>query len=144
MMHIARRTSTSGLVIEDIFVYNRTIRLFLGMHGMSLLRGRCTMTRASFIRSGPEIDIEELQRLRARLLPPYRVILFNDDYNEMDYVVFALLHAVSSLTQQEAEQIMLTAHLTGNAIVIVCPKETAEYYQERLLSYGLTATIEPD
>jgi ATP-dependent Clp protease adaptor protein ClpS len=102
------------------------------------------MTRASFIRSGPEIDIEELQRLRARLLPPYRVILFNDDYNEMDYVVFALLHAVSSLTQQEAEQIMLTAHLTGNAIVIVCPKETAEYYQERLLSYGLTATIEPD
>jgi ATP-dependent Clp protease adaptor protein ClpS len=102
------------------------------------------MTRASFIRSGPEIDIEELQRLRARLLPPYRVILFNDDYNEMDYVVFALLHAVSSLTQQQAEQIMLTAHLTGNAIVIVCPKETAEYYQERLLSYGLTATIEPD
>jgi ATP-dependent Clp protease adaptor protein ClpS len=102
------------------------------------------MTRTSFIRSGPEIDIEELQRLRAQLLPPYRVILFNDDYNEMDYVVFALLHSVSSLTQQEAEQIMLTAHLTGNAIVIVCPKETAEYYQERLLSYGLTATIEPD
>lgn len=102
------------------------------------------MTRASFIRSGPEIDIEELQRLRARLLPPYRVILFNDDYNEMDYVVFALLHSVSSLTQKEAEQIMLTAHLTGNAIVIVCPKERAEYYQERLLSYGLTATIEPD
>jgi ATP-dependent Clp protease adaptor protein ClpS len=102
------------------------------------------MTDASFIRSGPEIDIEELQRLRARLLPPYRVILFNDDYNEMDYVVFALLHAVSSLTQQQAEQIMLTAHLTGNAIVIVCPKETAEYYQDRLLSYGLTATIEPD
>lgn len=101
-------------------------------------------TRISFIRSGPEIDIEELQRLRARLLPPYRVILFNDDYNEMNYVVFALLHAVSSLTEQEAEQIMLTAHLMGNAIVIVCPKETAEYYQERLLSYGLTATIEPD
>ena len=102
------------------------------------------MTDASFIRSGPEIDVEELQRLRARLLPPYRVILFNDDYNEMNYVIFALLHAVNSLTQQEAEQIMLTAHLMGNAIVIVCPKETAEYYQERLLSYGLTATIEPD
>jgi ATP-dependent Clp protease adaptor protein ClpS len=102
------------------------------------------MTGISFTRSGPEIDIEELQRLRSRLLPPYRVILFNDDYNEMNYVVFALLHAVSSLTQQEAEQIMLTAHLMGNAIVIVCPKETAEYYQERLLSYGLSATIEPD
>ena len=42
------------------------------------------------------------------------------------------------------EHIMLTAHLTGSAIVIVCPKEAAEYYQERLLSYGLTATIEPE
>jgi ATP-dependent Clp protease adaptor protein ClpS len=91
-----------------------------------------------------EIDTEALQRLRARLLPPYRVVLFNDDYNEMNYVIFALLHTINSLTEQEAEQIMLTAHLMGSAIVIVCPKETAEYYQERLLSYGLTATIEPD
>lgn len=91
-----------------------------------------------------EIDTEALQRIRARLLPPYRVVLFNDDYNEMNYVIFALLHAINSLTEQEAQQIMLTAHLMGSAIVIVCPKETAEYYQERLLSYGLTATIEPD
>jgi ATP-dependent Clp protease adaptor protein ClpS len=39
---------------------------------------------------------------------------------------------------------MLTAHLTGSAIVAICPKEIAEFYQERLLSYGLTATIEPE
>ena len=91
-----------------------------------------------------EIDTEALQRLRASLLPPYRVVLFNDDYNEMNYVIFALLHTINGLTEQEAEQIMLTAHLMGSAIVIVCPRETAEYYQERLLSYGLTATIEPD
>jgi ATP-dependent Clp protease adaptor protein ClpS len=39
---------------------------------------------------------------------------------------------------------MLTAHLTGSAVVVVCPKEIAEYYQERLLGYGLTATIEPE
>ncbi len=91
-----------------------------------------------------QTETEELQRLRAQLFPPYKVILFNDDYNEMNYVVAALLHAVNSLSTQEAERIMLTAHLTGSAIVIVCPKEIAEYYQERLLSYGLTATIEPE
>jgi ATP-dependent Clp protease adaptor protein ClpS len=39
---------------------------------------------------------------------------------------------------------MLTAHLTGSAVVVVCPKEIAEHYQERLLGYGLAATIEPD
>jgi len=91
-----------------------------------------------------QTETEELQRLRAQLFPPYKVILYNDDYNEMNYVVAALLHAVNCLSMQEAERIMLTAHLTGSAIVIVCPKETAEYYQERLLSYGLTATIEPE
>ena len=91
-----------------------------------------------------ETETEKSVRQRARLLPPYKVILFNDDYNEMDYVVSVLLHTINNLSQSEAEHIMLTAHLTGSAVVIVCPKEIAEYYQERLLSYGLTATIAPE
>jgi ATP-dependent Clp protease adaptor protein ClpS len=91
-----------------------------------------------------EVETEELKRLRARLLPPYKVILFNDDYNDMDYVVAVLLQTINNLSQQEAEYIMLTAHLTGSAVVVVCPKETAEYYQQRLLACGLTATIEPE
>jgi ATP-dependent Clp protease adaptor protein ClpS len=91
-----------------------------------------------------ETETEELIRQRAKILPPYKVVLFNDDYNDMDYVVAVLLHTISNLSQQDAERIMLTAHLTGSAVVVVCPKETAEYYQERILSYGLTATIEPD
>lgn len=91
-----------------------------------------------------EVRPEEIIRNRTKLLPPYKVIVHDDDYNEMNYVVFALLHSVNILSVQEAERIMLTAHLTGKAVVIVCPKEVAEYYQERLLSYHLTATIEPD
>lgn len=91
-----------------------------------------------------QIDVEELTRLRAKLLPPYKVILHNDDYNDMDYVVFALLHSINNLTHSEAERIMLTAHLRGRAVAAVRPKEIAELYQERLLGFGLTATIEPD
>ncbi|GAC1524144.1 MAG: ATP-dependent Clp protease adapter ClpS [Ktedonobacteraceae bacterium] len=91
-----------------------------------------------------QVETEELIRQRAKLLPPFNVILFNDDYNDMDYVVVVLLHTINKLSQSEAEQIMLSAHLAGSAIVVTCPKETAEFYQERLLSYGLTATIEPE
>lgn len=91
-----------------------------------------------------QVNPEEKTRLRAKLLPPYKVILFNDDYNDMDYVVAVLLHLINHLTQPEAYEIMLTAHLTGSAVVVVCPKENAEYYQERLSGYGLTATIEPE
>jgi len=96
------------------------------------------------IRPRYEVETEELIRLRSKLLPPYKVILFNDDYNDMLYVVAVLLHTINNLSQQEEEHIMLTAHITGSAVVVVCPKETAECYQERLLGYGLTATIEPD
>ncbi|HEY4385188.1 MAG TPA: ATP-dependent Clp protease adaptor ClpS [Ktedonobacteraceae bacterium] len=102
-----------------------------------MTRDRLTLPRLG-------VKPEEIVRRRTQLLPPYKVILFDDDYNEMNYVIFALIHAVTNLTAEEAERIMLTAHLTGSAIVIVCPKETAEYYQERILSYGLTATIEPE
>ena len=91
-----------------------------------------------------QVKPEEIVLNRTKLLPPYKVIVHNDDYNEMNYVIFALVHAVNTLTVPEAERIMLTAHLNGQAIVIVCPREVAEYYQERLLSYQLTATIEPE
>lgn len=89
-------------------------------------------------------EIEELLRLRARLLPPYKVVLFDDDYHEMDYVVSVLLRTVSKLTQIEAEDIMLTAHFTGSAVVAVCPRETAEFYQDKLSEYGLRTTIEQE
>lgn len=91
-----------------------------------------------------QVKPEDVTRLRAKLFPPYRVVLFNDDYNDMDYVVTILLRLINHLTPTKAIEIMLIAHLKGSAIVVVCPKERAEYYQESLLSYGLTAIIEPD
>src|ERR1700687_4541131 len=98
------------------------------------------MSNVSATPPGALVEPEELTRLRAKLLPPYKVILFNDDHNDMDYVVSVLLHLINHLTAPEALEIMLTAHLTGSAVVVVCPKESAEYYRERLLSAGLIAT----
>lgn len=102
------------------------------------------MSKTAVARPAAQVQPEELTRLRAKLLPPYKVVLFNDDYNDMDYVVAVLLRLIEHLTPPAAIEIMLTAHLTGSAVVVVCPKERAEYYQERLLGYGLTATIEPE
>ncbi len=87
-------------------------------------------------------DTETLQREITRLLPPYRVLLHNDDYNTMDHVVEALVRSVPSLSVDDAVRIMLEAHTHGVAQVIVCPKERDEFYCERLASFGLTATME--
>lgn len=78
------------------------------------------------------------------ILPPYRVILHNDDHNTMDGVVLALTKSVPSLSIEQAIAIMMEAHANGLALVIVCPLEQAELYRERLESFGLTSTIESD
>jgi ATP-dependent Clp protease adaptor protein ClpS len=90
-------------------------------------------------RVAPDIDLEGLT---ARY-PPQRVVLHDDDVHSMDEVVAALRKSVPGLGARKAVRIMLEAHLTGRATVIVCPREQAEYYAERLGSFGLTVTIEP-
>ena len=89
----------------------------------------------------PRVDIDT--DALTRLLPPWRVMLHNDDHNAMDHVVASLIRSVPSLTIEEAVEIMFTAHNHGQAEVIACPKEAAEHYRDRLESCGLTATIEP-
>lgn len=85
-----------------------------------------------------QVDTEALQRL----LPPFRVVLHNDDHNSMDHVVESLVACVPSLTLEDAATIMLRAHNDGSTTVITCPKEAAEHYRDCLESKGLTSTIE--
>ncbi|MCL2933950.1 MAG: ATP-dependent Clp protease adapter ClpS [Trichodesmium sp. MAG_R03] len=76
--------------------------------------------------------------------PRYRVLLHNDDFNSMEYVVQVLMKTVPRLTQPQAVSIMMEAHSNGIALVIICALEPAEFYCENLKNYGLTSTIEPD
>ncbi|MGF1494343.1 MAG: ATP-dependent Clp protease adapter ClpS [Microcoleaceae cyanobacterium] len=79
-----------------------------------------------------------------KLAPRYRVLLHNDDFNPMEYVVQVLMQTVPSITQPQAVSIMMEAHTNGLALVIVCAQEHAEFYCEQLKSHGLTSTIEPE
>ena len=90
----------------------------------------------------PEVDVEALQRSLEERLPRYAVILYNDDYHSMDYVVEALVKSVPDLIVEEAVGIMFEAHNTGRAVVIVCLLEQAELYRDRIQGYGLGVSIE--
>ena len=92
--------------------------------------------------SAPTRDPEVRERSLSETLPPYRVVLHNDDVNDMGHVVRALLDSVPELDTEQAMAIMIEAHLQGRAEVIACPRERAELYRDRLESFGLTATIE--
>ena len=83
-------------------------------------------------------DREQLRQI----LPPYAVILHNDDHNDMAHVVRSLLKSVPSLNLAKATEIMFEAHNNGRARVVTCPLELAELYRDRLQGFRLTATIE--
>ncbi len=89
----------------------------------------------------PEVETRERTRSLEETLPPHTVVLWNDDVNDMNHVVHALLVSVPELSTERAAEIMLTAHLHGRADVITCPLERAELYRDRLQQHGLTATI---
>lgn len=79
-----------------------------------------------------------------KLAPRYRVLLHNDDFNSMEYVVQTLMQTVAGMTQPQAVNIMMEAHTNGVGLVIICALEHAEFYCETLCNHGLTSTIEPD
>jgi len=76
------------------------------------------------------------------ILPGWTVVLLNDDYNTMPYVVTCLLNTVRVLSEEQATDIMYEAHTHGRANVITCPLEVAEFYRDRLEALVLNATIE--
>ncbi len=84
---------------------------------------------------------EVTHRSLEETLPPYWVVLHNDDHNAMDHVVHALLVSIPELDVERAAEVMLVAHLRGEADVIACPLERAELYRDRLKSHGLGATV---
>ena len=56
----------------------------------------------------------------------YRVLLHNDDYTTMDFVV-KILEEVFHKTQEESVAIMMSVHQKGMGVCGVYPKEIAEF-----------------
>ncbi len=57
--------------------------------------------------------------------PMYKVLLHNDDYTPMEFVV-QLLMKFFTMTRPEAEQIMIHVHTRGLGVCGLFPREIAE------------------
>jgi len=73
----------------------------------------------------------------------YKVILHNDDHNNMVHVVRSLMQ-VFRIDEHEATRIMIEAHEEGLALCTTEPLERAELHKEQLQALSLTSTIEPE
>lgn len=83
------------------------------------------------------------KKRRPKQLPRYKVLLHNDDHNDMLYVV-SVIRKLTGMSAEEAVARMLEAHNTGVAMLLVTHKERAELYVEQFASCRLTATMEPE
>ncbi len=81
-------------------------------------------------------------RGRVEHLPPWRVLLHNADEPTMDYVVATLVE-LTPLNSTRAFTVMMEAHTTGVALVLVTHRERAELYRDQFRTKRLTVTIEP-
>ena len=75
-------------------------------------------------------------------LPPWKVLLHNDDKNEFPFVIKTIVE-LTPLNEQDATQRTREANDTGVALLLTTHKERAELYQEQFQSKGLVVTIEP-
>ena len=76
------------------------------------------------------------------LMPQWKVLLHNDDKNDMLYVVVTIVE-LTPLEKEEAILRMKEADKTGVALLLTTHKERAELYKDQFESKGLTVTIEP-
>ena len=77
----------------------------------------------------------------------FKVLLLNDDYTPMEFVVH-VLELFFSMNREKATQIMLTVHTAGSAVVGIFPRDIAETKSEQVYLYSqenqhpLVSTVE--
>ncbi len=74
---------------------------------------------------------------RSKTTPPrlYKVVLLNDDYTTMDFVV-EVLQRIFGMDFERATQIMLKVHQEGSAVCGIYPKDLAESKVEQVVAFA--------
>ncbi len=98
-------------------------------------------------RHDTDAGVKERTDTKEREPTLYQVVLLNDDYSTMDFVI-QILEGVFQKSPAEAYRIMMQVHVNGRGIAGVYPFEIAETKADKVASmaheagFPLRATIE--
>ena len=79
----------------------------------------------------PEVTTEQ----QTRRLPPYNVVILNDEEHTFDYVI-ELLTRLFAHPLSTAKELTWKIHNSGRAVVYTTHKEKAELKRDQVLAYG--------
>jgi len=87
--------------------------------------------------AGKQREDTVLEAKRAKTKPPpmYKVMILNDDYTPMDFVVI-VLQKFFALTREKATQIMLKVHREGMGVCGVYSKDVAATKVDQVRGYA--------
>jgi ATP-dependent Clp protease adaptor protein ClpS len=77
----------------------------------------------------------EAEKSKVKQPPLFKVMLLNDDYTPMDFVV-AVLQTFFSMTREQATQVMLKVHREGMGVCGVYPRDVAATKVEQVIAFS--------
>src|SRR5947209_6515766 len=96
--------------------------------------GDCVVSEPSLPDTGITTKPAEKEATKVRRIPPYHVILENDDDHSFEFVVVVLRKALGC-SQERAFLLTNEAHTKGRAVVWTGPKEVAELKAEQIQTF---------
>jgi ATP-dependent Clp protease adaptor protein ClpS len=98
-------------------------------------RGKIWLPVPNMPNSGGNSVLLETQKSKVKPPPMFKVVLLNDDYTPMDFVV-SVLQTFFSLSREQATQIMLKVHREGMGVCGVYPKDVAATKVEQVIAFS--------
>jgi ATP-dependent Clp protease adaptor protein ClpS len=77
----------------------------------------------------------EAKKAKVKSPPMFKVLLLNDDYTPMDFVV-VVLQRFFLLSREQATQIMLKVHREGMGVCGVYPRDVAATKVEQVMGFA--------
>jgi ATP-dependent Clp protease adaptor protein ClpS len=92
------------------------------------------MSRPLASDGGTTTETQPREEQRTRRIPPYNVILHNDDHHSQEFVT-EVLCKVLGCAPERAYQLMMEAHTTGRAVIWTGSREVAELKAEQVQTF---------
>ena len=101
---------------------------------MNIMTLRQTMMSDKFDDDGDSSVVVQT-RPKTKRPPLYKVLLLNDDYTPMEFVVH-VLESFFSMDRQKATKVMLEIHTKGKGVCGIFPYDLAETKASQVVEYA--------